>query len=754
MLFRRTAMTAAVLSMYSIPVFASAAAVAADKEVPVLPTTKVKGESVEDYKIDDAQSPKFTAPLVNTPRSVTIISEELLRDTAATSLQDALRQVPGITFAAGEGGQPIADRPIIRGINSTSNVFVDGVRDIGTQTREVFDVESVEVMKGTDSVYAGRGSGGGSVNLVSKVAKGEEFTRGTMMIGTDDIVRATYDQNWKIGDDKAARLGVLGARGGVPGRDEAVDYDSWGVSPSLAFGLGSQSRVTLDFYHLEDNSMPDYSTPYDQTTGLPVVETQNVDRENFYGLVNRDFREAETDLVTLFLERDLDNGLHLRNVTRWGKSTNAYVVTNPDDSAGNVVNGYVWRNTKNRWSQNRTLANQTDLFGQIKTGAIEHSFDVGVELSREEKEQDGYTVTSAAAAFGRDCSSTEVDPETDMTYGELLIANGDCTSLYDPNPYDAWSGTVERTGASRFYQTDVTALYAFDTITFNPQWQLNVGLRWDSYETEVTQPSDPTNGRYNAYSSDDFINYQLGLVFKPRRNGTVYLSYGTETTPATLGSDDDGPSGDYCTSRGCTEANTSLEPEETVNIELGTKWQLFEDHLLLSFAIFDITRENATIEIESGLTARAGETSIQGAEISFTGAITSKWQVFGGYSFLDSELTKGDFDSVAVGEVLPNTPEHSFTLFSNYAITPSLTVGGGAAYVSEVYGSVTSDPKKKVPDYWRFDMMASWQMMKNAELQVNVQNLTDEVYYTKAYANHYASVGLGRHVLASVNFSF
>ena len=762
MTFRRTAVATAILSLYSAPGLVHAQAdqtnnahasdiAMADGRVQVLPTVQVEGEAIDPYKVDDAQSPKFTAPLLDTPKSFTVISEELLRDTAATSLQDALRQVPGITFAAGEGGQPIADRPIIRGINSTSNVFVDGMRDIGSQTREVFDLEAVEVLKGSDSVYAGRGSGGGSVNLVSKTAKGEDFTRGTLMFGTADTLRGTIDQNWVINDTVAFRLGVLGAKGGTPGRDSAVDFDKWGVSPSLAFGLGTPTRVTLDYYHLSDNSMPDYSIPYDLETGVPATETLGVDADSFYGLVNRDFREGETDIATVFVDHDLENGLHLRNATRWGKSTNSYVVSNPDDSAGNVANGSVYRSTKNRWSQTKTIANQTDLTGRLVTGFLEHSFDFGVEFTREKKEQDGYTITSANPHVDADGNATRNcdDPVLDPTQPSY-----DCTDLYNPNPYDPWAGTVARNDNPSFYQTDATAIYAFDTIKFSEQWQASLGVRWDRYETEAETPSDPAA---NAHSSDTFINYQLGLVYKPVSSGSIYASYGTETTPAPLGSgDEDAPfpgSPDDCTRR-CRADNTNIDPEETENFEIGAKWELFNERLLLTAAIFDISRENAYIEVEPDVFDTAGETSVRGAEFSFSGSISEKWKVFGGYSYLDSELVRAATGSVAEGKELPNTPEHSFTLFTNYAITPAITVGGGANYVSEVYGSLTSDPVKKIPDYWRFDAMASWALMPDLELQLNVQNITDEVYYTKAYAAHYAALGSGRQVLVSANFSF
>ncbi|QHS11073.1 TonB-dependent siderophore receptor [Sinimarinibacterium sp. NLF-5-8] len=731
---------AAALALYSLPGISAEPTQVAQ----ALTDITVEGHHAPDFKPEKVSSSKFTAPLVDTPRSVTVINQEVLTSTAATSLQDALRNVPGITFAAGEGGQPIADRPIIRGFNSASNLFVDGVRDIGTQNREVFALEAVEVIQGADSVYAGRGSGGGSINLVSKLPTARAMTSGTLMMGSDDTLRGTVDQNWVVGENTAVRVNAMGNKGNTPGRDKAVNYEKWGIAPSITVGLNQATRLTASYYHLTDNGMPDYSIPYDQATGLPVTETLGVDRNSFYGLAGRDFRRATTDIGTLIAERDLSNGTTLRNVTRYGTSMNSYVVTNPDDSKGNVANGELWRGTKQRYSETDTFANQTDLRGSFNTAALQHTFNIGLEYGRESRMQDGWTVASAAGT-SNNCSGPDRD---------ALFANGDCTSLFTPNPNDTWLGTITRNNNPTHYRTQSTGLYAFDSITFNPQWQAHVGLRYDSYETQVRKPSDP---RVNGVSRDSFINYQAGLVFKPIDIGSIYLSYSTSSTPPSLaGGDEDAPNAGSpadCTSR-CTRSNLDLKPEETRNIELGTKWELFQRRLLVSAAVFDMERKNAQIETAPDTFAQVGKTRVRGAELSFAGQITEVWKLFGGYSYLDSELERGAFNNLAVGQPLPNTPENSFSLFTSVDIVPQLTVGGGAYYVSRVFGNTATTPQKQIPDYWRFDAMAAYKVSTNYSVQVNLQNLTDEVYYTKAYSNHYASLGTGRQLLVSVNMNF
>jgi len=731
--------------------FASASPVRAEElaegEGVKLPDVVVTGRAEERYKVDQPQSAKFTAPIRDTPKSVTIISSEVMQDMGATNLQDALRSVPGITFAAGEGGQALGDRPLIRGIGSGSSIFVDGLRDMGTQTREVFALESVEVIKGAESAYGGRGGGGGSVNLVTKQAQSSDFIRSTLSAGTDDLLRGTYDQNWAFDNGTAFRMNLMATQGDVPGRD-SVDYDRWGVAPSLALGLGSDTRVLVDFYHLTDHSVPDYSIPYDLTAGTPVTETMDVDSENFYGLLNRDFRNSGADIATVSIAHDFDAGYTVRNVSRYGRTVNDYVVTNPDDSSGNVANGYVYRSTKSRYAITESVINQTDLSSHFSTGGIEHSINTGLELSHERRFSDGYTVTSATGSTTRNC--------LDATYGAAMIANGDCTSLYDPDPNQEWNGTVARNNTPTVYTTEVAGVYAFDTLALSEHWDLNLGLRWDHYETEARKDSDPTA---NGDTSDSFINYQLGIVYKPIEPLSLYASYATETTPAQLGTGDEDAanpgSAPGCTSR-CSVSNLNLDPEKSATAEIGAKWELFDARLLMTAAVFHNERKDANILVADGVYEQVGKTRVQGAELTATGSITRAWKVFGGYSYLDSELVEGAYNSNAVGDVLPNTPEHSFSLFTTYQVLSKLGVGGGANYSSKVYGNLNdaSTTKKYVPDYWRFDAYAKYSFNPNLSMQLNVQNLTDEVYYTKAYSNHYAQLGSARQYVLSLNISF
>lgn len=708
-----------------------------ESDVTQLAPVKVEGEG-SAYQSNSVQSRKMTAPLQDMPRTVQVVPLQVIQDQAATSLQDVLRNSPGITFGAGEGGRAGGDLPIIRGQNSTGSIFVDGVRDPGTQTRDVFNLEQVEITKGPDSVYSGRGGAGGSINLVSKAPKLRDFAEGSVQVGTDNNYRVTADGNWKFDEKAPFRLNLMGAKGDIAGRDDAVDFERFGIAPSLLLGAGTDTRITLSYYHYQDDSMPDYSMPYDPRTGQPVTESMGVSRKAFYGLSERDFQKTRTDIGTFDFQHDITDKLQIRNVIRYGKSLNDFAATNPDDSRGNVVNGFVSRSLKSGYYETDTFVNQTDLTGEFATGSLEHSFNVGFEYSNLKQDKDAYTEKNTPATK---CTSV----------------NWGCASLWHPDPDVSYGGSLSRVGSPARYSTDTVAVYGFDTIKFNEQWQASLGARWESYDTKGSNLA-PARGspagtpNYSAKYSDTLFNYQAGVAYKPLPNGTVYLTYATASTPPTLGTGD----GDVVSS-----ANNSLKPEESTTIEFGTKWQVFDERLSLSAALFHDERQNANVAISATETAQVGKTRVQGLELGFSGEITPAWNVFGGYTFMDSELVKGAYNSGMVGQDVPNTPRHAFMLWSTYKVLPQFTVGGGVYYVSKVYGRADDTftaaglpNERSVPAYWRFDAMASYQINDHLTAQLNLFNVFDKTYYTKAYTAHYAALGAGRSALLSLNIKY
>lgn len=699
--------------------------------VTQLAPVEVEGED-SPYQPDAAQSPKMTAPLLDTPRSVQVVPKQVMSDQSASSLQDVLQNSPGITFAAGEGGRAGGDLPVIRGQNAASSLFLDGMRDASMQARDTFNLEQVEIIKGPDSVYSGRGGAGGSINLVSKAPKAKDATEVTGQIGTDRNYRGSVDSNWRLGEKSAFRLNVMGTKGDVPGRDRAVNFERWGVAPSLMLGMGTPTRITLSYYHYQNDSMPDYSIPYDPRVGLPVTETLGISRKNFYGLAERDFMKTRDGMATVDFQHDFSDKLTLRNVVRYGRETADYLATQPDLTLANLPAGIVDRPAYGRYYTTKAFANQTDLSGEFLTGAVKHGFDLGFE----------YTSVKQTMAYTNDqvLSSDGVTKcPADLTQ----------TSLRNPDPNVAYPCRTARSWPAP-YATDTLALYGFDTLKFDEQWQASVGLRWDNYRT-----SGHDKKKQGYRRTDNLFNYQLGLAYKPVPQGTIYASYGTSSTPSAVA----GATASDILRKSSDEA---AAPEKSRSVEAGVKWLVLDERLTLTGAVFQDTRRNTNIEVLPNEYEQAGQTRVRGIELGFSGSITPAWNIYGGYTFLDSKLIRGGRKDIgAEGQDLPNTPRNAFSLWSTYKVLPELTLGGGAYYVDKVYGNADAGvdasgaPKARwVPSYWRFDAMAKYKFSSNLALQLNVLNVFDQTFYTRARPKNHAALGTGRAALLSVRLRY
>lgn len=785
--------------------------------------TELKGVVVTDtaieeqgYKVDRQDSPKATASLLNTPRSITVIPAQVLKDTASTTLAEALRLVPGVTLGAGEGGNPLGDRPFIRGFDSQASTYLDGVRDIGAQSREVFAVEQIEVVKGSDSVMGGRGSAGGSLNLVSKFPKADRFLEVTGSVGNADYKRATLDVNQPLSDMVGVRLAAMWHDQDVAGRD-AVYQKRWGVAPSLKIGLTGPTSLIASYYHLETDELPDSGIPYLYTqANAPAGVTQtmpaqdyttiggarvSVPRGAFYGLIDRDFRDTKVDNFTLRGEHDFGNGISIRNTSRFGRAEQNYIWTQPDDQQGNVygtsaasaatAGGYVWRRINTRYGYASGMLNQTDLFGTIDTGGIRHSFAATAEYSLE-KASNGSYVSNPALGTAIATGST-ITPRCTPA----MIARFNCTLAGAPSPANPWVSYASDTStalaaiqqslpkARTLTSNSTKAVSLFDTISIGETLLINLGGRYDRYGTKVSPglAATATTDRIYVSRHDDLWTYQAGVVFKPAANASLYASTSTSATPpGTFLAQGSEGNALNTTAQALTDA---LKIEKTKSYEVGAKINLFDDALALTLAGFQTDTRNARTTGENGTVVFVGRRKIKGIEFGFNGNITPEWNVYGGYTYMDAKITDGGITtttavdtalgvsvtafapSVNTGKRFPNTPEHSFTGFTSYKIGDAFTVGGGAIYMGKVYGGysdtrvitnrqivITKSLARYVPSYWRFDANAAIKINDMLQLQVNVQNLTNKRYYDRAYTAHYANQAAGRTAIATLSVRY
>ncbi|GBQ31192.1 TonB-dependent receptor [Gluconacetobacter azotocaptans] len=712
-------------------------------------------EHIEVVGLWHEASPKFTAPLLDTPKSVSIISRQLLTQTGSNTLADALRNVPGITMGAGEGGNPVGDRPFLRGYDAQSSTFVDGLRDVGAQSRETFNVESVEVIKGDTGAFAGRGGAGGAIYINSKMPTLKNAIDASLGFGNADYKRGTFDGNWRVSPTGAFRLNLMGDDQGVAGRGP-THYRRFGVAPSLSFGLGTPNRVTVMYYHMQNDDLPDVGIPYNNPTfnarsdgaarvlatgsGAPV----KVPFDTWYGLKNRDANQDGIDMGTLRLEHDFSSNLHIRNTTRYSETTQNDRWTMPDDSQGNIYYGYVYRRLNSRISTLDTATNQTDFYGSFHLLGFKNQFASGTEFTREQGKNDNYTATvngqnvTSGTAFTR-CATA------------LAFSSFTCTSLTNPNPNDLWSGDLKHTGNPNSTRFDTKAVYLFDTITLLRQLQANFGVRYDNVQSTYRSAA----GEYGR--GDNLFTYQGGLVYKPRDNGSIYASYATSAIPpgnsVGQGSDDISLGADRTGNIGSV-----LKPEHDRTIEVGTKWNLLHNRMLLTGALFQIDSTNFKITTATGGIANGGTKRVRGFEIGLNGQITRDWSINGGYTYLDARLLNAGGAGAAAGLMdgrrAPNTPENSLALWTTYRIVKPLTVAAGVYYMSKVYGTDSPTAPKFVPSYWRFDFMANYKFRRNYSLQLNMQNLANMRYFTQAYTTHYATQAPGRTAFVTLNAHF
>ena len=757
---RKKIVSSAIVSSLSL---ASAHAIAQENVVQLETIRQeVQVESVPSLKIDQSANSKFVAPLLDTPKSVVVIPQQLIEDTQVTTLADALRTVPGITLGSGEGGNPNGDRPFIRGYNSESSMYVDGVRNSTSQNREMFAVEQVEVTKGSASAMGGAGTTGGSINLISKVAKQGNALEGSITGGTDMYARITLDANKDFDNGMAARIAVMGHQNEKAGQHDGAEYKRAGIAPSFSFGLDNATRGTLSYYYLKTDDIPDSGIPYNNPFGAPTGNNPdnrplngngkpiNVKQGQYYGWKDRDFQKQENQIGTLKLEHDLNDNLTLSNTAVFNRSKNDYLWTNPDDSRGNfILNGNVWARANSRIADTDTFTDLLALTGKFNTGIIQHSFNLGAEYSDQDTERTQYIINglnatgSSYAACGTPAN----------------IVLGWCTSVDNPNR-STWTGTISTDGADSYHiETKSKSIYFLDSIELHPQWIVDLGVRWDDYKTQQTL----TYGRFNnavtganntpitavpgdqltLENEDDFINYQAGLVFKPRENGSIYISYATSSNPVGI----DGGDG----SESITVAIENLKPEKVRTMELGTKWDILEDKLNLTAAIFRTEKTNTRSTDADGTTRNIGETRVDGIELGINGNVTDKWAISAGYTYLDSEIVD-DGTATNDGNQVQNVPENSATLWTTYQVMPQLTLGAGAVAMDKVYGNATNT--KFVPGYVRYDAMARYQVNSNVDLQLNVNNLSDTRYFTKAYSSHYATEAEGISGVLGLHFKY
>ena len=732
----------AALAVMLLPVAAQAADPAgqsAPASQQTLNEIKVVGSKENDFKAEKASSPKYTEELVNTPQTIVVIKKELIEQQGALTLTDALRNTPGVgTFFLGENGNTnTGDAVYMRGFDSSGSIYVDGVRDVGSISRDVFNIEQIDVLKGPAGTDSGRGSPTGSINLVSKTASMANTFNSLLTAGSGKQKRATADWNRVLDSDSgtAMRLNLMTQDSGNPARDE-VTNKRWAFAPTVTFGIGKPTRITASYLHVDQNNVPDggvptiglpgYSTPDVATKEQPVIRTflnsaARVDTKNFYGST-ADYDKVKADMGTLRIDHDFSPNVQIQNTTRYGKTKQDYLLTAFMGSMANLktpvpTDPSTWTMARSlrtvKDQENTILTNQTVVSAQFDTGVLKHSVVAGAEFTSEKQTNYSYVPDSL---------------------GTLPAAN-----LYNPNPRDTITGhNPVRSGAFTEGEVNTQSLYVFDTVKFGDKWIFNGGVRFDHFNTSYDAVTLQTAVKAPAVQplpvgtpipthltlSDTLANGKISAMYKPTPDSSVYALLATSKAP---------PGTNFALSSAANSAqNLNYDPQETITKEIGTKWDFLKQKLSLSAAVYQTTVKN---EVEQDpviptIYYQTGKKRVEGIEIGVVGEVMPNWLVSAGYTRMNTKVESGKVVTASGINNLSYTPKQAFTSWTSYTLPFGLKIGGGARYVGEMLrgtdGAVGTPAR--VDAYWVIDAMATYTVNKNLDLQLNAYNLADKTY--------------------------
>ena len=682
---------------------------------PTLPAVHVSaGAQRQDFQPGlSSVGGKTPTALRDIPQTVTIVNKAVMQSQGVTSFQDALRNVPGITIGAAEGGT-IGNNINLRGFTARTDIYLDNFRDRGQYYRDTFYLESIDVLYGPSSMLFGRGSTGGVINQVSKKATLNPVDEVSTTVGTDNRFRTSVDLDHPLSETSAVRINAYGQSMGSSRADEK--NKDWGVAPTARFGIGTPTEITLSALIEHNRDQPDYGVQ--ALNGSPYAPNRGI----FYG--EKDDRTVQdVQVLTARVEHHFNDNLSIRNQTQFAhyhtdarETAPQQILTGPLTTSPALTNGnfttlspsqlFVRLQSHDRIIDDHSLYNTTDVLAKFYTGSIKHEIVAGVEL-------------------GRDTYSNQ----------SLTRTNLPIVSLTNPNPSVSPSTAVTGLGNYADASANSFAAYANDTVTLNKEWKVVGGLRWDRYKPELT---NTISLPLNSSQTNNFTSVRAGVIYQPSDWQSYYASYGTSFNPS-------------LEALTVTNNTQNLPPESNRSYEVGSKWDLLNGNLSLTQSLFQIEKTNARTQVSSTEYELDGDVRVRGYQFGAAGKLAAGWQIFGGYTYLDALIVKAADGTQ--GNVPANTPKHMITIWSTYDVAPHWQIGGGPIYMSSRYASNTN--YVKTGGYVRWDATVAY-IQKKYDVRLNLLNLTNKQYYDALIPSDggRAVPGIGRALLATVNYRF
>jgi catecholate siderophore receptor len=694
------------------------------KEVEVTAPVLSNTQPIKGYNAKrSTAATKTDTELRDVPQAISVVTQDQIKDQSIQSVSDAIRYVPGVTAIQGEGNR---DAIIFRGNATTGDFFVDGTRDDVQTYRDLYNTDRIEVLKGPSGMIFGRGGAGGVVNRISKEAGWDPISQITSSYGAYDQKRVSADYGQAINDEIAYRINTVYEDSGS--YRDGVDLKRYGITPTVTITPSHNTKIVLSAEYFKDNRVADRGLPSANGAGDSVIQRKpfNIgDYSTFYGSALLSPTETETVAFNALFDHAFDNGVSVKNRTRYAHYDKFYQNVFADSAVANngnfTVRGYL--DTTKR----ENLINQTDLTYTAKWGSVEHKLLAGLELSTQD------TSNNRLAAFFNNGNGT----------GVTLNANN--TTQIGNMPVSFRANLVDGNNAFRDNQStmDVVGLYLQDQVILSSQWQAIVGLRHDHIKTNfdgsrrrggsASNQNDLVSESFNV--TDNLLSPRAGIIFKPIEAISLYANYSLSYVPR---------AGDQLTS--LTISNQSFAPEKFINYEVGAKWDM-NKNLALTAAVYKLERQNVQItdSNNASLQILVDGQETKGLELGVSGNVTDKWSMFGGYAYQEGEITKqqgSGANAILKGAELGQTPKHTLSLWNRYDFNNMWGAAIGVVSRSDMYAvSPTATQSTALAGYTRLDAAVFAKFNKNTRLQVNIENLTNKEYALYAHNNNNITPG-------------
>lgn len=677
----------------------------AEAEKVTLQPVEVRGQK-STYKPAPTSVLRLPSEPVNTPQTVTAVPRTLIDEQQAVTLRDAMRNVSGLTISAGEGGRQ-GDSFNLRGFAATTDVFRDGVRDLGWYTRDTFNLQGVEVFFGPASVLFGRGSTGGAINLTTRKPTARASREVSLLVGSAPSGRLSLDVNQPLGERVQARVSGMASYGRVAGRD-GVEGFRGGVAPSVRVKLTERTTLEADYLYQHESGVPDYGHPF--ANGLPVSWGSGVARDVFYGIPSEDREKVNAHVGTVRLLQRFNDFISLSNTLRIGGVHRAARPTAPRGLIWTDDAATIGRQRFETTTQHLGLVDQLDLRAHFFTGLFEHTLNAGFEFARETRDQRRNNFVAAGAP------------------GNNLQAD-----LFVPDPWPSL-GTVSSVfqTANRTEQTTM-GVYLSEQLGITRWADVLLSGRLDHLDTSYLSRSN--TGALTQLGREDFLfNWRVGLLVHPLERTSVYAMYGTSTNPSA--------------EAGTLTADTqSLAAEQNWTAEAGAKAELLDERLQVSGSWFRVEKTNARVantDPTGPATILAGRQLVEGFNLGVAGRVVGPWMVFANYTYMPSRILSNP-NAFLVGQALASTPTHAASLWTTVQPIERLTLGGGVVFQSAAAANNPANEMavlNRIPEQWRIDVFASYDL-GHSQLQLNLNNLANRTNY-ESYTGAQAVPSEGR----------